>query len=156
MLNQLLVALDVSRVELGDLGEETFVVTHVVEVPAVRKHDSIEWVHRDEVEVVSPILAEELEQLVEEMGSGDDGWSRVEVKTLTLERSCSTPWLIAGFEHGHRVAHCTQPGRSRKASKAGPNHDGALTHDRLLSAHRAARARAAPARARPRGSPAMP
>jgi hypothetical protein len=53
------------------LGEETFVVTHVVEVPAVGEHDSIEWVHRDEVEVVSAVLAEELEQLVEEMGSGD-------------------------------------------------------------------------------------
>jgi hypothetical protein len=136
VLDELLVALDVGRVELGDLGEETFVVTHVVEVPAVGEHDSIEWVHRDEVEVVSAVLAEELEQLVEEMGSGDG----------------STPWLISGFQHGHRVAHGAQPRSSRKASKASPNHDGAPTHDRLLSARRAAPAPVAPAHARQRGS----
>jgi hypothetical protein len=129
VLDELFVALDVVRVELGDLREEALVVSHVIERPAIREHDTVEGVDRDEVEVVSSVFAEKLEQLVEEVGSGDDRRAGVEVKALACERSSSPARLIARLDDGDAMAHGVQTSRGSKASKACSNHDGLLSHD---------------------------
>ena len=120
VLDELFVALDVARVELGDLREEALVVAHVIERPAIREHDTVERVDGDEVEVVSAVSAEKLEQLVEEVGSGDDRRAGVEVKALAFERSSPATRLIAGLDDGDAMAHGLQTSRGRKASESLP------------------------------------
>ena len=120
MLDELFVAFDVARVELGDLREKALVIAHVIELPAIRKHDTVERVDGDEVEIVSAVSAEKFEQFVKQVGSGDDRRSRVEVKALAFERSSPTTSLIAGLDDGDPMAHGLQTSRGRKATESLP------------------------------------
>ena len=145
--HELPVAVDVGGVELRDLREQTLIVPDVVERSTVREHNSIERVDRDELEVVCPLLSEQFEQLIKQIGRGDHRWPGIEVKAVPFEGARASTRLTPRFDDRDAVAHRAKPCSRGQPSEAGPDHHRVL---RPPSAH------AAPSDRKARASGAAP
>ena len=133
VVDQFLVAVDISGVELCNLREEAIIVPDIVEVPPVREQHPIERIDGNELEVVATLLPEQLEELIKEIGGGDNGRTCIEAEALGLERTGSSSRLVTGLQQRHPMAERTKPASGSEASEAGADHDGVFTHDLLLS-----------------------
>jgi hypothetical protein len=87
--------------------------------------------------MVTPVLAEQREELVQKERRGDDRRSGIEVKTIMTNDAATAAELIETIDEGHMVAKRAGAQARRDAAEAAADDDDAASHRRfrLWSSH---------------------
>jgi hypothetical protein len=118
------VAVDVGRVLPGDLLVEEPEVVRVVEAVAVFPVEPIEGRDRQQLHVVSHRAPAGLEQLLEAVGSGDDGRASVEGEALVLVHVGSSPGAISLLDERGADAGGLEPDGEGEPPEPAADHRG--------------------------------
>ena len=119
-----LVAGDVVRIELRDLGLHGLIIAAVIERAAVVEADRVKGVDLAEVDVVGHVAAAEFPEFLEQERCRHDRRSGVERETVLFVHVGAAARRVEFLAHGNLVAARSQPDGGRKSAEAGANYDG--------------------------------
>ena len=102
----------------------------VVERGSVGEVHPVERVDGHELDVISAVASDQLEELVDQIGGGHDRRARVEAETVSLEHARTAPWLRAGLHDGDVVSHGPKANGGSEAAESGADDDdGGSVHE---------------------------
>ena len=122
-----LVAGDVVRAQRADLRAHALVIAGAVEGEAVVKTDPVEWIHRDQRDVVGHLATTERPQLLEAEERGDDARTGVEGVAVLVELVAAAAGLIEPVDDGDPIAARAEADRGGEPAEAGADDDGVGT-----------------------------
>ena len=162
ILEEALVTGDVLRVLGLDLREQRVVVVRIIEDIAVFPHQPVERRDRHQLDIVRQLAPAQRPQLLEARWIGDDGRPGIEDEALVFENIRPPAGLVALFDQRRRNSRRLEAdGEGQPAEPAADYRCGLCrrhpvsfkAHALTSAARRRARARGAPADARPWSGP---
>lgn len=124
LLHQRAIPVDVGRVEAADLLQQPVLVADEVEGLTGMELDPVERVDRHQLDVVLEPLAEEGEQLLEQMRRRDDRRAGVEGEPVLPEDPRPSARLIECLAERDAIAPRAKPQRGGDAAEPRTDHDG--------------------------------
>ncbi len=135
IFEKIVVARNVGRVELGDLGLEACVIIRIIEVGAVGPVEAVEWHDRHEVDIVGHAVTLERPQLLQARRVGDDRWPRVEGEAVFFPDIGTPARLVARFDQRCLHAARLQSDGKGKPAKSSADYTSTL-HARFPASER--------------------
>ena len=118
------VAALIEGVEFGNLAQGVLDCSPVVEGATLGVDHAIPRIDRKKLNVIRAFFTKEGEELIEEEGGGQDGWSGVIEKSVAAEDAGATAMVGLTFEQSDLMAEGAEAEGGGEPAEAGANNEG--------------------------------